>query len=171
MNQSDTAVSLDQKWMQADVTTASPNASTLHAPLDRRVARAAQRNLDASRAISPPRRRMGSSDELARCVPPPAGPIAPTIFNAPKRRKRISGSEPRATQPSARRCALTPPLFASRCACSGAAARLHIHGAPTMLMRSCSARTVLQRIADTPTLLSFPTALPGAFGRLFASDY
>ena len=62
VNQSDTAVSLDQKWMQADVTTASPNASTLHAPLDRRVARAAQRNLDASRAISPPRRRMGSSD-------------------------------------------------------------------------------------------------------------
>ena len=85
VNQSDTAVSLDQIWMQADMTI----VGTLHAPLDRRVARAAQRNLDASRAISPPRRRMGSSDELARCVPPPAGPIAPTIFNAPKRRKRI----------------------------------------------------------------------------------
>ena len=167
VNQRDTAVSLDQIWMQGrchDGGTFCMRRSTVASLVPpSAISMLRERSRRRAAAWAP----LTSSRDACR------RPQVRSHRQSSTRRSAASasGSEPRATQPSARRCALTPPLFASRCACSGAAARLHIHGAPTMLMRSCSARTVLQRIADTPTLLSFPTALPGAFGRLFASDY
>ena len=64
----------------------------MHAPCP---SRAAQRNLGAAQAISPPRRRMRSSNSLARCVPPPAASDRGKFFNAPKTCKRIRESSAR----------------------------------------------------------------------------